>query len=156
MASARTLDDTRLLVAEPSDSNRVLSRALADETRAVTAVSTVDGALERLETESIDCLLTAQSLADGETGLELCKRVRERDLEFPIVLAPADGDETLASVAIAADVSAYVPRASATDPAAADCQAAIEQALADGHERRDVRRDCHAGQRFVTVGRREH
>ncbi|RZV11103.1 PAS domain S-box-containing protein [Natrinema hispanicum] len=139
MASARTLDDAHLLVAGPSDSNCVLSRALADETRAVSTVSTVDGALERLETESIDCLLTAQSLADGETGLELCKRVRERDPEFPIVLAPADGDETLASAAITADVSAYVPRASTTDPAAADCRTAIEQALADGHERRRLR-----------------
>jgi len=138
MASVRTLDDARLLVAEPPDSN-VLSRALADETRTVTAVSTVGTALDRLETESIDCLLTAQSLANEETGLDLCERVRKRTRDLPIVFAPADGDETLASAAVAADISAYVPRSSATDPAAADCRAAVERALADGRERRRLR-----------------
>ncbi|MFA9416464.1 bacterio-opsin activator domain-containing protein [Natrinema sp. HArc-T2] len=138
MASVRTLDDARLLVAEPPDSN-VLSRALADETRTVTAVSTVDEALERLETESLDCLLTAQSLENEETGLELCERVRKRTRDLPIVFAPADGDETLASAAVAADISAYVPRSSATDSAVADCRVAVEQTLADGRERRRLR-----------------
>ncbi|MFD1562935.1 bacterio-opsin activator domain-containing protein [Haloarchaeobius amylolyticus] len=139
MDSVRTLDDARLLVAEPPDSNRVLSSTFADDARAVTAVSTVGEALDRLETASVDCLLTAQSLADEETGLELCERMRERDLDLPIVFAPAGGDQALASAAVAADVSAYVPRESTTDPAATDCRSAVEQALADGRERRRLR-----------------
>ncbi|TMT87227.1 PAS domain S-box protein [Haloterrigena sp. H1] len=138
MASVRTLDDARLLVAEPPDSNRVLSSTFADDARAVTTVSTVDETLDRLETESVDCLVTAQSLADEVAGIELCERVRERTRDLPIVFAPADGDQSLASAAVAADVSAYVPRESATDPAAADCRGAIERALADGRERRQL------------------
>ncbi|WP_226480052.1 GAF domain-containing protein [Natrinema amylolyticum] len=141
MASARTLDDARLLVVAPPDTRAGLSPdALEDEVTDVTAVSTAGAALEHLETESVDCLLTAQSLPDAATtGLDLLEAVRERDPDLPVVLAPIDGDESLAGAAIDAGVTAYVPRDGTADGPAEDCRTAIERALSTGRERRDQR-----------------
>ncbi|WP_226038944.1 GAF domain-containing protein [Natrinema sp. DC36] len=141
MASTRTLDEARLLVVEPPEpSAGVLSTALEDDALEVVAVTTASAALERLETDHVDCLLTAQSLSDGETtGLDLLETVRERDLDLPVVLAPAEGDESLASEAIAAGVTAYVPRDRTGDGSSDDCRAAIERALSEGRERRRQR-----------------
>ncbi|QLK26997.1 GAF domain-containing protein [Natrinema zhouii] len=150
MASTRTLDDARLLVVEPPDpsagdrsnalSDAVLKDDVAeDDALEVLTVSTADAALERLETDHVDCLLIAQSRSDAETtGLDLLEAVRERDPDLPVVLAPVDGDESLASEAIAAGVTAYVPRDHVTDPSG-DCRAAIERALSAGDERRQRR-----------------
>ncbi|WP_408957338.1 bacterio-opsin activator domain-containing protein [Natrinema sp. 74] len=141
MPSTRTLDDARLLVVAPSDRDAgALASALEDGARDATAVSTADAALEALASRSFDCLLTAQSLPDAETtGLDLLESVRERDPALPVVLAPADGDESLASAAIAAGVSEYVPRDGTADGSIEDCRAAIERALPTGRTRRDRR-----------------
>jgi PAS domain S-box-containing protein len=135
MATARTLDDARLLVVEPPDSSGRLPSALADAGE-VLAVSTAAAALDRLAATDVDCLLTAGSLPDG-TGLDLLETVRDRDPAVPVVLAPADGDESLASAAIAAGVTEYVPRSGdATDEAV---RAATERALSRGAKRRGLR-----------------
>ena len=141
MDSTRTLDEARLLVVEPPEPRAgVLSAALGDDALEVVAVPTATAALERLETDHIDCLLTAQSLSDAETsGLDLLEAVRERDPDLPVVLAPAEGDEELASEAIATGVTAYVPRDRTGDGSSDDCQAAIERALSQGRERRQQR-----------------
>ncbi|AFO56845.1 bacterio-opsin activator domain-containing protein [Natrinema sp. J7-2] len=138
MASARPLDDARLLVVAPPDRRAAgLPDALAAETRDVTAVSTAAAALEHLEHHPVDCLLTAHSLpAATMTGLDLLETVREREPDLPVVLAPVDGDESLASAAIAADVTAYVPCDDSGAESIADCRAAIERALSTGRERR--------------------
>ncbi|ELY96032.1 PAS sensor protein [Natrialba taiwanensis DSM 12281] len=81
------------------------------------SISTMAGARSELESDSVavDCLVTAGELPDG-TGLELLESIRHReqqtdaDTELPVVLSPADGSEALASEAIAAGVTEYVPR----------------------------------------------
>ncbi|MGQ3410772.1 bacterio-opsin activator domain-containing protein [Natrinema sp. LN54] len=137
MDSPATFDSARLLVVEPSEG--ALSSALEGDARDVTAVSTAAAALDRLERQSVDCLLTVQSLPESEAaGLALLEAVRERDPELPVVFAPADGDETLASDAVATGVTAYVPRDGTddADDTVADCRAAIDRALSTGRERR--------------------
>ncbi|WP_222918075.1 bacterio-opsin activator domain-containing protein [Natrinema sp. SYSU A 869] len=140
MASARTLDDARLLVVSPPETRTGMSPdALEDKATDVTMVSSAAAALEHLESRPVDCLLTAQSLPDAAmTGLDLLEAVRERECDpaLPVVLAPVDGDESLASEAIAAGVTAYVPRDGTTDDSIEECQGAIKRALSTGRERR--------------------
>jgi PAS domain S-box-containing protein len=57
---------------------------------------------------SIDCVLAADRLSDA-TGIELLRSIREDDPALPVVFAPTDGSEALASEAIEAGVSEYVP-----------------------------------------------
>ncbi|WP_254524591.1 bacterio-opsin activator domain-containing protein [Natrinema caseinilyticum] len=141
MASARTLDDARILVAEPPERDSVaLSSALDDDVYDVIAVSTADAALESIASPPVDCLLTAQSFPNSESnGLDLLEAVRERDPDLPVVLAPTDGDESLASDSIAAGVTAYVPRDGTEDETIDDCRTAVERALSRGRTRRHRR-----------------
>ncbi|WP_207587324.1 GAF domain-containing protein [Halomontanus rarus] len=66
-------------------------------------------ALEVLETERIECAVTAASLPDA-SGLELVRTIDGRFPDVPVVFAPENGDERLASDAVAAGVAGYVAR----------------------------------------------
>ncbi len=140
MAPERPRDDARLLVVAPTEPRpEPLASVLDDDALDATAVSTADAALERLETAPVDCLLTVQSLPD-RTGVALLESVRERDPDLPVVLAPVDGDESVASAAVAADVSAYVPLDGSADGSAEDLRSAIDRAISIGRDDR-TRRD---------------
>jgi PAS domain S-box-containing protein len=75
---------------------------------AVRAVATADDAVELLGEGSVECVVARHPLPEGD-GLRLLSRVRDVDPALPFVLHPADGSEELASDAIDAGVSAYVP-----------------------------------------------
>ncbi|WP_137289483.1 bacterio-opsin activator domain-containing protein [Natronorubrum halophilum] len=142
MVSERTVDDASLLVVTPDESatpadaeslSSVLESGLVDGVGAITA-STADAALEALEANPVGCVLTPQLLSDA-SGLDLLERIRDREPDCPVVLAPEDGDERLASEAIAAGVTEYVPR----DRRDEDLAVALERAIETGQERRDRR-----------------
>ncbi|ELY52098.1 bacterio-opsin activator domain-containing protein [Natronolimnohabitans innermongolicus] len=146
MDSERTFDDTRVLVVErasdPSDRASRNERTLTagrlegdSETVDVDRVAGLSGALEALAERAVDCVVTAQRLADG-SGLELVERIRDRDPDLPIVLAPFDGDETLAGDAVAAGATEYVP----TTHSEAELTDAIRRAVERGRDRRERRR----------------
>ncbi|MWV39852.1 bacterio-opsin activator domain-containing protein [Natrialba sp. INN-245] len=97
----------------------------------VTTVETIDDALERVTDGLIDCVVTGRTLVDG-SGLELLEAIRERDATLPVVLAPVDGDESLASEAITAGVTEYV----AADRSPEERGRAIERAIETGRRRR--------------------
>ncbi|WP_247002349.1 bacterio-opsin activator domain-containing protein [Halosolutus gelatinilyticus] len=129
MVSARTRDGTRLLVVGLGrDGERAFEADAAD---AIDAVPTAAAAIETVDRRSIDCLVTAHELPDG-TGLEVLDSVRERDPDLPVVLSPADGSESLASDAVAANVTEYVPRDEGLEALAA----AVDRALDRGRDRR--------------------
>ncbi|QKY20164.1 GAF domain-containing protein [Halolamina sp. CBA1230] len=65
-------------------------------------------ALDRFRQADVDCVLGAQQLADG-SGVELLATIQEETPAFPLVLGARDGSERLASDAIAAGVTDYVP-----------------------------------------------
>ncbi|UWG49063.1 Signal transduction regulator [Halanaeroarchaeum sp. HSR-CO] len=73
----------------------------------VTPVASPRQALDRLA--AVDCIVSELALPEMD-GLSFLRAVRDRDDRLPFVLAPADGSESIASEAIAAGVSAYVPR----------------------------------------------
>ncbi|RQG93344.1 bacterio-opsin activator domain-containing protein [Natrarchaeobius chitinivorans] len=143
MVSESAIGNGQLLVAgvDGPDADAALAEVSSDRTPnatntdadagTVTTVSSLDAALECLDDRSVVCVLTGQELADG-TGLELLEAIRERDRTLPVVLAPADGDESLASEAIAAGVTEYVP----ADRRPSELAGALERALDAGRRRR--------------------
>lgn len=114
---------------------------LADVVGAVSAVApsptvetvpTVEAAVDRLADASVTCVITAADLPDG-TGISLCRRIREDHPELPVVFQPTDGSEALASEAVAAGVTEYVPG----DAETAELERAVERAVEAGRRRRE-------------------
>ncbi|MFA1610900.1 PAS domain S-box protein [Halobellus rubicundus] len=86
------------------------SLATADDRFAVVTESRSGDALDRLAGDGpIDCVVSAQVLPETD-GLAFLERVRDAHPDLPVVLLAADGSESLASDAIAAGVTDYVPR----------------------------------------------
>ncbi|WP_049921504.1 bacterio-opsin activator domain-containing protein [Halopiger djelfimassiliensis] len=133
MVSPRPGDERRLLVVGLEDEPvRTATNDLEAGPTDVRTVATAQAALERFATGPVDCVVTAQRLSDG-TGVALLERLRDRDPTVPVVLVPDDaGDEAVASAAVAAGVTEYVPRDRSDD----DLAAALERAMATSRKRR--------------------
>jgi len=101
-----------------------------------------DQAIERLRRARVDCVVAGYDLPEG-TGVELLRDVRDRDPAIPFVLATASGSERVASEAVAAGVTDYVPlepRETNGETLRSRVRAAIERGQSrDG--RRDRERD---------------
>ena len=74
----------------------------------VDVATTAEAALERLDTETYDCVLADHPLPDA-TGTDFLAAVRERDPVIPFVLATGQGSETVASEAVRRGATDYVP-----------------------------------------------
>jgi PAS domain S-box-containing protein len=85
-----------------------------------------------------DAILTDADLADG-TGLDLLRSVREHAATAPVLLATDDGSEELASEAIAAGVTDYVP-VEATADGVSELLERTERAVREAR-RRHTQRD---------------
>lgn len=113
---------------------------LAAETEAaVSTVSTATAAVDAVSQGSMACLVTGYAL-DDSTGTELLRAVREESPALPTVLCTASGDEVIASEAVSAGVSEYVPL---DDPAAAQFESVIDriEASVRAAQRAMIRRD---------------
>ena len=95
-------DETLLAPLRDSDDYEVVTR------------STTEAALSVLGTERVDCVLSEYTLPDG-SGLDLLATVRERRPGLPFLLVTDDGDESVASEAIGAGVTDYLPKSSEVD-----------------------------------------
>ena len=84
-----------------------------DDRFETTIATTAREGLARLETDRIDCLVSEYDLVDID-GLALLERVRDRDERAPFVLCTDAGSEALASDAIAAGVTDYVQKETAS------------------------------------------
>ena len=74
----------------------------------VTAVGTIEAALDLLATSAIDCVVTSYSLPGG-TGIDLLDRLQAEQYELPTILFTGRGSERIASEATQAGVSDYIP-----------------------------------------------
>ncbi|WP_336035449.1 bacterio-opsin activator domain-containing protein [Halobacterium yunchengense] len=103
------LDSATVLVAGDTDWTAAVTEALDDHTTATvrTAASAAD-AHDAVREGGVDCVVAAQDLGDA-TGIDLVERVRDRAVTLPVVLGARDGSEALASDAVAAGVTDYVP-----------------------------------------------
>ncbi|SDJ33750.1 PAS domain S-box protein [Natronorubrum texcoconense] len=112
-----------------------------DDRFETTTATTAREGLARLETDRIDCLVSEYDLADTD-GLALLERVRDRDERVPFVLCTDSGSEALASDAIAAGVTDYVQKETASDeyPVLANRLVnAVETARSQRHHERQRR-----------------
>jgi len=102
-----------VLLVDPTGTDARDGLAAGDEAFEVAVVPTAAAALDHLEREPFDCVVSRYALPDDD-GLTLLARVRDGD-DVPFVLFPRDGSEAVASEAIAAGVSDYVPDDGGTD-----------------------------------------
>lgn len=77
-------------------------------------VTSAREALDRLETERIDCLVSDYDMPEL-TGLDLLAAVRESDEELPFILFTGKGSEEIASEAISAGVDDYLQKKTTPD-----------------------------------------
>jgi PAS domain S-box-containing protein len=98
---------------------------LEDDRWQVTTARSASEGLAVLADADVDCVVSADDLADRD-GIAFLKRVRERYPELPFVLVAEDGSERLASEAVAAGVTEYVPRPDERVDLAARVRAAVD------------------------------
>ncbi|MXR51093.1 PAS domain-containing protein [Halovenus sp. WSH3] len=98
----------RVLLVDDGPVDETVS-ALRDRECRVTAVESVSDALVNLRNNRVDIVVTEYQLPDG-SGLELLAEIRESYETLPVVLYTAHGDEHVASEAIDAGVSSYIPK----------------------------------------------
>jgi PAS domain S-box-containing protein len=79
----------------------------------VETATSADGGVERLVTDEFDCVVSAYELPD-RNGVAFLEAVRERYPELPFVLYTGQGSEDVASDAISADVTEYLPKGNGT------------------------------------------
>ena len=85
-----------------------------DDAFEVRSETDVDAALDAIESEPIDCVVSDYEMP-GTDGLDFLERVRERDPTVPFILFTGKGSEEIASEAISAGVTDYLQKRSGTD-----------------------------------------
>ncbi|NLV15408.1 bacterio-opsin activator domain-containing protein [Haloarcula argentinensis] len=123
------LDTAQVLVVGSTNWSEPFSAALSASTEATihTATTTAD-ALDTVRQQSVDCLVTGAT-PDDESGIELVRQLRDVASDLPVVLGTTDGSEALASEAIQAGVSDYVPLSGTDGPRIDDLIERTEKTL---------------------------
>jgi len=80
----------------------------------VTTETSAVAALNRLEGEAVDCIISDYQMPNMD-GLELLEVVNERYPDTPFILFTGQGNEEIASEAIAAGVTDYMQKGTGTD-----------------------------------------
>jgi signal transduction histidine kinase len=103
-------DSSRVLLVAAPDFAEAAARRLraVDDRFDVEVASSGRTALERLD-GAVDCVVSGYELPDTD-GVDLLETVRKDRPDLPFLLFPEAGSETIASEAIAAGVTDYVPK----------------------------------------------
>jgi len=97
-----------LLVADPESADETAASLEREGERlSVETVPRVERGLERLDTD-VDCIVSGYDVP-GRNGVELLRAVRGECPDLPFILVADDGSETVASDAIRAGVTEYLP-----------------------------------------------
>jgi PAS domain S-box-containing protein len=80
----------------------------------VSVEESAEGGLDRLRTESFDCVVSDYEMPDSD-GLEFLADVRELESELPFILFTGKGSEEIASEAISAGVTDYLQKGSGSE-----------------------------------------
>ncbi|MFC4543917.1 PAS domain S-box protein [Halosolutus amylolyticus] len=126
---------TRIVYVDPGATGEV-STAASTAAFTVEVVASVAACLERLP--SADCVVTSDRLPDASPA-DLCRQVRDRRADLPIVVFPVDGSEALAGEVIAAGADGYVPRSQGVETLVSRLDELVE------HDRHDDRAAAHVG-----------
>ena len=128
MASSETPDRrrARVLVVEDDLACRILAALLLEKGGyAPTAVPTVARALERLEQEGTDLVLTDLQLP-GESGLDLLLTLRERRSRTPVIVMTGSDDTQLIARALELGATTVIRKSHSTEWLYAAVGAALE------------------------------
>jgi len=107
-------DARRILrVGDDPGAKPVSSDGIREAAEDVVVESTTDflAAVERVETDEIDCVVTDHA-ASGFDGLALLESIRRDRPLLPVIVVPDVSEGSIARRAVAADATAYVPRTS--------------------------------------------
>jgi PAS domain-containing protein len=85
-----------------------------DSNFTITATDYPENALDRLSSAEVDCIVSAYEFPETD-AVAFLESVRDEYPDMPFILFPAAGSEHIASEAIAADVTAYLPNRSEID-----------------------------------------
>ena len=85
-----------------------------DDTLDVSTVTSAPAALERLGSESFDCVVSDYSMPEM-TGVEFLEAVRERSPGLPFFFFTGKGSEEIEAVAESADITGYVQKGTGTE-----------------------------------------
>ena len=131
MASAsRELDGMAFLLVGPEPWQTRIEPALAGAS--TSTVTTIEAAIDRYRSTAFDGLLVAYKLPDG-TAIDLLDAVRAAPTTLPVIVCPEDGNEAIASAAIGAGATDYIPIGS--DPNEADSDGSdSDEADSDGSD----------------------
>ena len=105
-----------LLVEDDALVARALAHVLARQAEVVEIADSVADALQRLDADRYDLIVTDYDLGPGRpTGLDLVRTIRARPLAIPIVLVSGVLDERLRASATAAGVDACLAKPARAD-----------------------------------------
>ncbi|MES3516449.1 MAG: PAS domain S-box protein [Natronomonas sp.] len=110
-------ESIRILHVDDEQSICELTEAMLEEhdsRMAITTTTDPETAVELLETEPIDCVVSDYEMP-GMDGLELLEVVREQNEALPFILFTGQGSEAIASKAISAGVTEYIQKGPGTD-----------------------------------------
>jgi PAS domain S-box-containing protein len=125
VSSTAVLDSSIVSLVGTSDWVTQLVETLERQTDAtVKQVQTKAAAMDIVRNRATDCLISEYTLKET-TGLELLREIRNETTALPVLLATAVGSEAIASEAIEADVTDYIPL---TEPAEQSTNEFIERA----------------------------
>ncbi len=79
------------------------------ETISVQSVQTVSEALELLEADRVDCIVSDYAMPDTD-GVSFLREVRSRNSQLPFILFTGQGSEEIAAAAISAGVTDYIKK----------------------------------------------
>jgi PAS domain S-box-containing protein len=117
---------------------------LATDDRTVDATATATAAIAAVQHDPADCLVVTDEVPHREATV-LVRALRDAAPATPVVVAPVDGDETLASDCVAAGAAEYVPLPDGLDGEGADrLRDRLDAVLADARDRRERERALRA------------
>jgi CheY-like chemotaxis protein len=99
-----------------------------DDALEVSTVTSAPAALERLESDSFDCVVSDYSMPEM-TGVEFLEAVRERSPGLPFFFFTGKDSEEIEAVAESADITGYVQKGTGTErygELAAEIRASVE------------------------------
>ena len=132
--------DSRLLVVDPSIPSNGLPTEVNGAFDQVFVASSVDGAMDLLAREGIDCVLTEYILQD-ETGVDLLCRVRNQYTHLPVILWTDAGSEAVASTAIEAGVTDYVVKTQHDGSEYSELVSRVQNVFETGNDQNDQYRE---------------
>lgn len=126
---ATVLDSFRILLVGTTEWVEEFEVTLRTRTdAAVRSVATVERAMNVVRAGEADCVVSEHRLVES-SGLALLRSIRAETDTLPVVLCTAEGSEGLASEAITAGVSEYVPLEGPKDESIEELLASVERSI---------------------------